>query len=157
VPDRHRDPVRHQLSCRGHGLLAVTVVVDVIDDDLLAEHPAGRVQLGDGQVGAILHFLTGEPHLPGQRSREADQDLGGEIMRFRKRRERDRSEEETARPSARNFRPPQLFGSVVQASRDFVQPMSSWLDLCAHPVPPASAQSQPRRARLAASSRACTF
>ena len=66
----------HELAGSGDRLLGVAVIVDWEERDLLAENPAGRVQLGDLNADAFLHLLA-EPGQPaGQRTRHADQDLG---------------------------------------------------------------------------------
>jgi hypothetical protein len=90
----------------GYGLLAVAVVIDAVDLDLLTEHAAVRIQLGNRELDTVLHLLAGESHLAGQRPGEADQDPRGDIVGSHKRREGDRSDQEKASPSARHARPP---------------------------------------------------
>ena len=97
MPDHNGDSVRHELSCRGQRLLGVAVVIGQVERDLLAEHPAGRVELSDRQLDAVLHLLGAERRLPGQRPREADEDLRGRMVRSCKCRYRDRSDQEAAR------------------------------------------------------------
>jgi hypothetical protein len=90
VPDHDGDPVRHELSCRGQPSLGIAVVVDDVDDDLLAEDSARRVELRHRQLDAVLHLLAGEFHFPGQRPGVTDEDLGGRwIVRPCKCRNRD--------------------------------------------------------------------
>jgi hypothetical protein len=76
------DPVRHELSCRGQPLLGIAIVVGEAEYDILAEDPAGRVELSDRRLDAVLHLLAGEFRLAGQRVREPDEDLGSWIARL---------------------------------------------------------------------------
>jgi hypothetical protein len=76
VADDHIDAVGDELVGGSDSLLGVAVVVDHDRLDLLAEHAARLVQLGDCHFGAPFQFLAAPRQRPGHRRRHADQDCG---------------------------------------------------------------------------------
>ena len=71
----------HQLDALGgklvgdrHRLLRVAGIVADIQHELLAQHPAGLVQIGDRLLGAFLHLRAERRIFPGDRPGDGDMD-----------------------------------------------------------------------------------
>ena len=56
-------------------LLRIAVVVADVEHELLAEHAAGRVDVGDRLLGALLHLLAERGVVAGHRAGDGDADV----------------------------------------------------------------------------------
>ncbi len=75
MADDEDHTVTDQLLCGGDRLLGIAEVVGGDEPHLLAEHAAGGVDVGHGQLRAALHLLAEPGILARQRARHSDQDF----------------------------------------------------------------------------------
>ena len=61
----------------GAGLFRIAGVVADLEHELAAEHAAGRIDVGDGEFGAVLHLRAERGFGPVNRTGEADGDVLG--------------------------------------------------------------------------------
>ena len=76
MAEHRHDPGGDQLVCGRDGLLALAIVVGRDQLDLLAEHAAPGVEIGDRKLGAFLRSTPRPGVGAGHRRREADPDFG---------------------------------------------------------------------------------
>jgi hypothetical protein len=76
MADHEGHAVADQLRGGGDRLVGIAEVVDRDQLHLLAEHAAGSVDVGHGQLRATLQLRTGPGILPRHRAGYADQNLG---------------------------------------------------------------------------------